>query len=80
MFTYWLDSGSESNPFVGPGPMEKLVKEVEEFLATKTWKKRSYFVQRRTSSAASTTFTTLEGGNYQLMVNDDEVPDFQDQD
>lgn len=75
MYTYWLDSGSESNPHVGPGPIERLENEVQEFLATKTWKKRNYFVQRK-MSAASTTFTALDGGNYQLMVNDDEVPDF----
>jgi class 3 adenylate cyclase len=79
MFTYWLNGGTESNLEVGPTAMEKLITEVKEMLATKTWKKRSYFVQRRTSNA-STTYTALDAGNYQLMVNDDEVPAFPDQD
>lgn len=75
MFTYWLDKGTENNPLVGPGPLEILVNEVEEFLSTKTWKKRNYFVRKSTSSV-STGLTTLDGGNYQSMVKDDEVPDF----
>lgn len=78
MFTYWLDSGSESSLEVGPKALEKLAKEVEKMLATKTWKKRNYFVTR--SSTTSSSFTTLDVNNYQLMVHDDEVPDFPDQD
>ena len=75
MYTYWLDNGSEKNPHVGPEPMERLVKELEEFLATKTWKKRNYFGQRR-KSTASTSNTSTSYTDYQLMVNDSEVPDF----
>ena len=59
MFTYWLDSGTDKNPYVGPEPLDKLVQEVEAFLATKTWKKRTYF-RRSTMSTSSTTVTTLD--------------------
>lgn len=59
MFTYWLDSGTDKNPYVGPDPLDKLVQEVEAFLATKTWKKRTYF-RRSNLSTSSTTVTSLD--------------------
>lgn len=59
MYTYWLDSGTDLNPHVGPAAMEELISEVKEFLSTKTWKKRSYFVQRKLS--LNSTYTALDG-------------------
>lgn len=56
MYTYWLDSGGETNPHVGPGPMAALVEEVKAMLATKTWKKRRYFQKRASGSTNMTEF------------------------
>lgn len=56
MYTYWLDSGGDSNPYVGPKAMAALVEEVRKMLGTKTWKKRRYFQKRASGSTNMTEF------------------------
>ena len=78
MFTYWLDSGGDSNPHVGPQAMVELVEEVEAMLSTKTWKKRKYFTRKFSGSASiasASSGNTEFDDNYQSMVHDAEVPE-----
>jgi len=52
MFTYWLDGASELNPRTGPEALKKLVKEVDEEISSKKWKKRNYFLKRAGSMSS----------------------------
>mmetsp|Transcript_29543 Transcript_29543/g.45097 ORF Transcript_29543/g.45097 Transcript_29543/m.45097 type:complete len:753 (-) Transcript_29543:178-2436(-) len=56
MYTYWLDSGGDTNPHVGPEPLNFLVEEVKKMLETKIWKKRKYFQKRASGSTNMTEF------------------------
>ena len=42
-YTYWLERGTENNPFANQKALEELSGKVEEMLASKTWKMRKYF-------------------------------------
>ena len=67
LFTYWLDSAAEMNPYAGPTALEKIVKEVQEMLKVKTWKKRKYF-QKRASESTSADESIVESGHEQVYV------------
>ncbi len=54
LFTYWLDSATEENPYVGPKPLKNIVNEVQHMLKQKTWRKRSYFPKRGSDSTNTT--------------------------
>ena len=67
LFTYWLDSAAEMNPYAGPTALEKIVKEVQEMLKVKTWKKRKYF-KKRASESTSADESIVESGHEQVYV------------
>jgi len=75
MYTYWLESGGDNNPHVGPEPMAALVEEVRAMLATKTWKKRRYFQKRASGSTNMTEFVDTSYQDDVLGDHDHDVND-----
>jgi len=63
LFTYWLDSAGEKNPFVGSAALKETVEEVTQMLKAKAWKKRSYFPKRKSESTFNSTLEDEHSSN-----------------